>query len=988
MSFDSDFDLGNLDGTNGFKIPGLNSGDDLGRSLSSAGDFNGDGIDDLIIGNAGSNGLDNSLSFSTGESYVIFGGSEVGQNGSFDVSALDGTNGFTLYGAANLDNLGASVSGAGDINNDGFDDLLIGTPGAEKGQVQILFGGDRTNFFDGQLVADQIDSSNGFTFASNDRFSESLGSAVSGVGDINADGIDDFIVGAPRAFATGGRGFDGRSYVVFGSDNIAGDGLLNTLDLDGSNGFVLEGVADLLGASGRAVSGLGDVNGDGVNDFIISANRPTGEGESYVIFGGSDVGSDGAITLSSLDGTEGFVLQSDRDDFLGGSDFGRSISGAGDINNDGIDDFIVGAPASANGGANPEGRSFVVFGQSRLGQTGLLDVSQLDGSDGFVINGENDFSQFGNSVSSAGDLNSDGIADLLVGSVFSPFGYAVFGSDDIGQSGSLDIADLNGDNGFRFSEQFKQAGKQVSGIGDFNNDGIDDFITADPDDRTAGLAYVVFGQGEPPPGNNAPSAVADGFTTQTDVAVQGNVLTNDSDPDGDALVATLVNDVSEGVLSLDSDGSFTYTPDTGFSGSDSFTYEISDGELSDMATVSISIEPIDPPPTNNAPSAVADSFTTQTDIAVQGNVLTNDSDPDGDTLVATLVNDVSEGVLSLDTDGSFSYTPGDGFSGSDSFTYEISDGELSDTATVSISVDPIDPPPAEPSLQVEKLVDANGDGVFGTQEDLAGDEPAVYQVEVVNTGEVAVTLSEAVDSGSDGASQLLGQTLAAGESVIVTYEAAVSRTDATVLGTPGADTLSGEQLTVTNEVTVTGTADSLTVTASGTAEVLVDANNLIAGGLGADTIFGGSGDDVLRGDLNSRKSQVGVGNDDVIFGGAGRDRIGGKGGNDTLFGGDDDDRIWGDDGDDILRGGLGNDTLTGDDFSGGQGADTFVLAAGEGTDTIVDFEIERDFIGLADGLTLGSLSFEGESILFGEQTLAVLTGVDTTGLTADTFVTV
>ena len=170
--------------------------------------------------------------------------------------------------------------------------------------------------------------------------------------------------------------------------------------------------------------------------------------------------------------------------------------------------------------------------------------------------------------------------------------------------------------------------------------------------------------------------------------------------------------------------------------------------------------------------------------------------------------------------------------------------------------------------------------------------------------------------------------------------------------------------------------------------MLVDADNLIVGDLGADTIFGGSGDDVLRGDLNSRKSQVGIGDDDVIFGGAGRDRIGGKGGNDTLFGGADDDQMWGDDGDDILRGGLGNDTLTGDDFSGDQGADTFVPAAGEGTDTITDFEIDHDSIGLAEGLTLGSLSFQGETISFGEQTLAVLTGVDTTTLAANSFVTV
>ena len=117
------------------------------------------------------------------------------------------------------------------------------------------------------------------------------------------------------------------------------------------------------------------------------------------------------------------------------------------------------------------------------------------------------------------------------------------------------------------------------------------------------------------------------------------------------------------------------------------------------------------------------------------------------------------------------------------------------------------------------------------------------------------------------------------------------------------------------------------------------------------------------------------------------DRIGGKGGNDVLFGESGDDLIWGDDGDDILRGGLGNDTLTGDDFSGGSGSDIFVLAIGEGTDTIVDFEVGADFIGLADGLSFASLSFSGNRILAGEDTLAEL-NVDAASLDEASFVTI
>ena len=156
-------------------------------------------------------------------------------------------------------------------------------------------------------------------------------------------------------------------------------------------------------------------------------------------------------------------------------------------------------------------------------------------------------------------------------------------------------------------------------------------------------------------------------------------------------------------------------------------------------------------------------------------------------------------------------------------------------------------------------------------------------------------------------------------------------------------------------------------------------DDTLAGGLGDDQLFGGDGDDILRGDRNHRSPGGDVGGDDILSGGFGNDRIGGKGGNDTLYGDQGDDRLWGDDGDDLLRGGLGNDTLTGDDFSGGQGIDTFVVAVGEGTDLIADFNIGEDSIGLANGLEFGQLSFNtngnGTEVIFADETLAILNGV-------------
>ncbi|AFZ29380.1 Alkaline phosphatase [Gloeocapsa sp. PCC 7428] len=170
-------------------------------------------------------------------------------------------------------------------------------------------------------------------------------------------------------------------------------------------------------------------------------------------------------------------------------------------------------------------------------------------------------------------------------------------------------------------------------------------------------------------------------------------------------------------------------------------------------------------------------------------------------------------------------------------------------------------------------------------------------------------------------------------------------------------------------------------------------DDTVAGGLGDDILYGSEGNDLLRGDLNLRASQnYRRGGDDLIYGGTGNDRISGKSGNDTLYGEAGDDIIWGDDGDDLLLGGLGNDTLIGNNFSGGSGNNTFVLAAGEGIDTIIDFHAERDKIGLTNGLTFRDLSI-GQSassslIALGEEILAVVNGVNANDFTANMFVAV
>ena len=169
-------------------------------------------------------------------------------------------------------------------------------------------------------------------------------------------------------------------------------------------------------------------------------------------------------------------------------------------------------------------------------------------------------------------------------------------------------------------------------------------------------------------------------------------------------------------------------------------------------------------------------------------------------------------------------------------------------------------------------------------------------------------------------------------------------------------------------------------------------HDTVAGGLGDDVLFGGDGDDVLRGDRNRFNAGGTFGGDDVIYGGDGNDLIGGKAGDDKLYGDAGNDRLWGDDGDDVLWGGRGDDTLTGDNNSFGSGSDTFVLTFEAGTDTITDFEVGTDFIGLFGTLTYNQLSIgqaaQDALIEFNGQTLAILSGVQADALNEASFVTV
>ena len=546
-------DLSALDGTNGFTLTGIDARDDSGFSVSSAGDVNGDGYDDLIIGARGADPNGDR----SGETYVIYGGAHgPGVDGVLDLSALDGTNGFTITGIDLVDQSGYSVSSAGDVNGDGYDDLIIGAFGADpdgnrSGETYVVYGGASAPGADGVLALSDLDRTSGLILNGVDRGDDS-GFSVSSAGDVNGDGYDDLVIGAPRADPNGDR--SGETYVVYGGANDkdviftspnsasvaekpdAGrvvytaaardaDGDVVTYSLSGTDADLFTIDADTGEVRFRVAPDFenpADDNGDNVYRVAVTASDGENSTNRAVAIAVTDVKDE--IALSMLDGTNGFTLAGidplDRS--------GRSVSSAGDVNGDGYDDLIIGAPGAEPGGKDSAGETYVVYGgASAAGAEGVLDLSALDGTNGFTLTGIDRFDASGYSVSSAGDVNGDGYDDLIVGARGAdPNGrssgetYVVYGG--AGAGGVLDLSTLDGANGFTLTgiDARDESGGSVSSAGDVNGDGYDDLVIgarlADSKGGRSGETHVVYG-GTSAPGTDGVLALSDldganGFT--------------------------------------------------------------------------------------------------------------------------------------------------------------------------------------------------------------------------------------------------------------------------------------------------------------------------------------------------------------------------------------------------------------------------------------------------------------------------------------------
>ncbi len=435
------------------------TGESLGSATAWAGDVNGDGYADLLVAAPGAVSI-------AGEVYLYFG----------NPTGLATNPGLTITGGFGGDAFGTSLAGGGDVNGDGYADFLVGAPAAAAGAGQVyLFLGGSTPDSTADLTLTGLSG-------------DGMGNALAMARDVNGDGYADFLVGLPDADSGAGR-----ALLYLGG--AAPDG---TADLTLNSG----GAGDSFGA---ALAGLGDTNGDGYADFAVGAPGANGDtGRVSLFLGGLSVSATAAVTFSG----ENF-----------GHRFGAALTGGGDVNGDGFTDLAVGAPAySAN-----TGRLYLFHG----------GAGGPDASVDAIRTGSGAGAQFGAALANGGDVDGDGYADLLAGApganssagqLFLYYG----GAAGIGEVRLLaEVGLLTG------GEQF---GTAIAGGGDGNGDGFADFAAGGPEaNAAAGMARLFLGSGRGP--DSAYTAAIDGAG---DGARLGRAVALAGDVNGDSFSDLLV----------------------------------------------------------------------------------------------------------------------------------------------------------------------------------------------------------------------------------------------------------------------------------------------------------------------------------------------------------------------------------------------------------------------------------------------------------------
>ncbi|WP_146132112.1 FG-GAP-like repeat-containing protein [Pleurocapsa sp. CCALA 161] len=963
-------DLNNANGKNGLIIPGKTEGDRLGEAVTSAGDINGDGIDDLVV-TAPNAGIPNTNEDSyydsdrRGQAYVVFGARN-SKNSQLDLNSLNGSNGFSVSGVDAANQLGSAVS-TGDINGDGIDDLVLSAPGAgqtvsrygysyseNNGEAYVIFGTRKG--FNADFNLQSLDGSNGFILKGIDA-SDLLGSAVTSAGDINGDGIDDLAVSATGGGrpVTNRNGFTqsdrrGEVYILLGKKN-GFDARINLFNLNGSNGFIVDG-KDANDSLGSALSNAGDINGDSIDDLVIGAsnagnvlNSPFADGDSdqrgeiYVVFGSKKFNSRFSV--------------GDRFTFTGvgiEDNLGTAVTNAGDLNGDGIDDLVLGAAnASVDGEYTQEGQVYVLFGRQD-GFGTQFNLNSLNGNNGFSLAGVDTGDGLGNAVS-AGDFNGDGIDDLLVGASSAGqdnrgAAYVVYGKRT-GFTSQVDLPNLSSNAGVKIAGISSEDlfGSAVSSGGDLNGDGADDLLVTAPgvdlgnEYTKEGTTYVIFGkpQSQPQPQPQPQPVPA-----------------NKATPNNDRIVGTSQNDQISAQNGNDTisggDGNDNLAGDDGNDSlfGDSGNDTVNGGNNSDTLFGAAGNDLLDGG--NNQDRILGD----------EGND-TLFGGTDNDFLAGGIGNDILNGT----NPNNFAVQVGEqdtlvGGEGTDLFilgdknqVYYDDRNSLTEGSTDYVLIEDFNS--AQDKIQLK------GDrSLYNLSFSADGQGNTLANILYLQPGAIAERI---------GILKNVSPNLNLNNSAFIYLQNESSPPKFNLIGgaTSYSDKIKGSVL---NDQ-ISGNSGDDTISGG-------DGNDSLAGDGGSDALFGDSGNDTLNGGTNS-DTLFGAAGNDLLDGGNNQDRLLGDDGNDTLFGGTDND---------LLEGGKGNDTLNGtnpnnfelqfgeqDTLVGGADRDLFILgdkdrlyysdrnSRSEGS---TDYALIKDFNSAQDKIQLtGERSFYSLSLSAG-----------------------
>ena len=418
QGFDSFVDLEALDGTDGVRLSFDDSNLYLGTYVDNAGDINGDGIDDFLLG---SFEFVDYIGPDAGKVFVVFGqegGSPYGAD--FDLATLDGTNGFAITGYVGSSSGGYQPSqgvsilrGVGDLNGDGLNDFVVGTDPWD------LIGGVTPDFviygstdFDAEFDLESLDGTNGYAVET---------SIVDDVGDVNGDGHVDLLYLLEKQYY-----YDPNVYfIAFGSDEPVSGAVLSEAEITSGGGvFITMGDFDY-----GSVSLVGDVNGDGIDDVAVMSNgfdeATDYFGATYILYG-ADVGAE--LTFD-IDVTETVGSLTTAIPHLVEYNQWSDIAAAGDINGDGIDDFLISETYANTSEGDRTGVVYLVFGKEG-GFGAEFDLTMLDGETGYAFVGAVEDGELGYGLSAAGDVNGDNHDDFIIQGGLHYEDFVVYGGPD------------------------------------------------------------------------------------------------------------------------------------------------------------------------------------------------------------------------------------------------------------------------------------------------------------------------------------------------------------------------------------------------------------------------------------------------------------------------------------------------------------------------------------------------------------------------------